>query len=66
MKQGFSKNDACSYCGINGHYAYSCKLKQPRHVGVKQICVPKRTILPNLVDTNKKGPKKIWVLISKV
>ena len=35
VKQWHLKNDACSYCGINGHYAFSCKLRQTRHVGVK-------------------------------
>ena len=65
VKQGSLKNDACSYCGIHGHYAFSCKLRQTKHVGVKQIWVPKGTILPNLVNTNQKGPKKIWVPISK-
>ena len=29
VKQGLSNNDACSYCGINGHYVYSFKLSQP-------------------------------------
>ena len=65
IKQGSLKNDASSYCGICRHYAFSCKLRQTRHVGVKQIWVPKGTILPNLVNTNQKGPKKIWVPISK-
>ena len=66
VKQRYSKDDACSYCDVNGHYAYSCKLKHPRYVGVKRIWVPKGTILPNLVITNQKGPKKVWVPISKV
>ena len=66
VKRGHVKNDACSYCGMNGHYAFSCKLRQTRRVGVKQIWVPKGTILSNSMNTNKKGPKKTWVLISKV
>ena len=65
VKQGFSKDDACSYCGVNDHYAYSCKLRQSKFVGVKIIWVPKGTILPNLVITNQKGSKKVWVPISK-
>ena len=35
VKQGSSKNDACSYCGIHGHYAFSCKLRCHRYIGVK-------------------------------
>ena len=66
VKQRFSNDDACSYYGLNSHYAYSCKLRQSRFVGIKRIWVPKRTILLNLVNTNQKGPKKVWVPISKV
>ena len=66
VKQESLKNDAYSYCGMHGHYAFSCKLRRTRHVEVKQIWVPKGTVLPNLVDTNQKGPKKIWIPISKV
>ena len=66
VKQGFSTDDACSYCGITDHYAYSCKLRQSRCVGIKRIWVSKGTILPNLVNTNKKGPKKVWVPISNI
>ena len=65
VKQGHIKNDACSYCGMNGHSAFSCKLRQTRKVGVKQIWIPKGTTLSNKMNTNKKGPKKIWVPISK-
>ena len=54
VKQGSLKNDACSYCGIHGYYTFSCKLRRARHIRVKQIWVPKGTILPNLVDTNQK------------
>ena len=66
VKQGHVKTDACSYCGMSGHFAFSYKLRQTRNVGVKQIWVPKGTILSNTMNTNKKGPKKIWVPISKV
>ena len=59
VKQGYLKNYACSYCGIHGHYAFSCKLRQTRHVGVKQIWVPKGIILSNSMNINRKGPKKI-------
>ena len=27
VKQGSLKNDACAYCGIHRHYAFSCKLR---------------------------------------
>ena len=27
VKQGHVKTDACSYCGMNGHFAFSCKLR---------------------------------------
>ena len=37
VKQGFSTNDAFSYCGLTGYYAYSCKLRQSKFVGIKRI-----------------------------
>ena len=54
VKQGFSTNDACSYCGLTGHYAHSCKLWQFRFARIKCIWVPNGTILHNLVNTNQK------------
>ena len=66
LKEGNSKNDACSSCGINGHYAFACNMRRYRHIGVKKVWVPKGTIIPNNVSTNQQGPKRIWVPISKV
>ena len=34
VKQGFSTDDECSYCGLTGHYACLCKLREPRFVGI--------------------------------
>ena len=65
VKHRFSKDDACSYCGINGHYAYSCKLRQLRIVGIKRIWVSKGTFLRNLVITDQKGPKKLGYQFQK-
>ena len=59
VKQGFLKDDTCSYCGINGHHAYSYNLKKSRFVRVKRIWVPKGKILPKLVVTNQKRPIKV-------
>ena len=59
VKQGFSKDDACSYCGKNGHCASSYKLRQSTFIGIKRIWVPKETILSSLVNTNQKGSKKV-------
>ena len=46
VNQGFSTDDACSYCDLTGHYSYSYKLRQSRFVGIKRIWILKGTILP--------------------
>ena len=46
VKQGFSNDDACSFCGLNGRYAYSCKLRQSRFVGIKWIWLQKEQSYP--------------------
>ena len=49
VKQRNFVDNACSYCGVYRHFAYSCNLRQPRKVGTKNIWVSKGTIQPNIV-----------------
>ena len=46
VKQGFSTDDECSYCGLTGHYACLCKLREPRFVGIKWIWLQKEQSYP--------------------
>ena len=50
----------CFRCNKRDHKAYECNTNRYDHSFVKQIWVPKGTIV-----TNSKGPKKAWIPKSK-
>jgi len=66
VKQGTTiLDDTCTFCGKSGHIAFRCSMRINRHIGEKMMWVPKGTNVTNVAKTNKSGPKKIWVPISK-
>ena len=49
----------CTHCNKFGHIVSMCYFK--RNIKIKQVWVPKGTILPNMLKSNQLGPKKVWV-----
>ena len=50
VKASHTSSLCCNYCGNFGHIASMCYLR--KNTRIKQIWVPKGTILPNMISAN--------------
>ena len=58
FKISHSSFPRCTHCKKYGHIVSICYY---RNTKIKQVWVPKGTILPNMIKSNQVGPKKVWV-----
>ena len=58
VKISHSSFPRCTHCKKYGHIVSICYY---RNTKIKQVWVPKGTILPNMLKSNQLGPKKVWV-----